>query len=129
MTVQGPVKKPQPDGMSHGGGGGRRWFTGLSSDGTPVCYLNAMAYVAESGGHWRPGDPPLWCPMGYFGLFGATQRRVTVAWKVFSPSSPVLAEGERQGAVEGGTNSASQHNHRLSAAPAPAPAKHVNMLH
>ena len=24
MTVQGPVKKQQPDGMSHGGGGGVR---------------------------------------------------------------------------------------------------------
>ena len=28
VTVQGPVKKQQPDGMSHrGGGGGRRWLT------------------------------------------------------------------------------------------------------
>ena len=34
MTVQGPVKEQQPDGMSHGGGGG------------------------ASGGKWRAPFPP-----------------------------------------------------------------------
>ena len=36
MTVQGPIKKQQPDGMSHrGGGGGRRWDRRGCATGAP----------------------------------------------------------------------------------------------
>ena len=35
VTVQGPVKKPQMDSMSHRGGGGRDALEG--GEGTPLC--------------------------------------------------------------------------------------------
>ena len=59
MTVQGPVKKQQPDGMSHRGGGGG---CGVSLDPTlcPACRLHGMDSCDRGGlasmaaGRWAP---------------------------------------------------------------------------
>ena len=37
VTVQGPVKEQQPDGMSHGGGGVKRWVGGASRPTATRC--------------------------------------------------------------------------------------------
>ena len=56
VTVQGPVKEQQRDGMSHRGGGGGRAFRGVERAGTPTGGLtNAQGQLQ---GKWRRDEIP-----------------------------------------------------------------------
>ena len=48
MTVQGPVKQSQPDGMSHrGGGGGMLWHAGLTWAGQGAGWQAGLCCTAS----------------------------------------------------------------------------------